>query len=293
MKALHNASISVIIPAKNEAATLQTLLPELKNRYPDFEIIVVNDGSTDHTADIARSHHVTVVSHLYPMGHGAAIKSGVRHANGDILLFMDGDGQHQVSDIPALLSTFEAGYDMVVGERNIRSQASLIRWAGNTVYNTLASHIVGHRIGDLTSGFRIVRAKKFKDFLFLLPNGFSSPTTITMAFFRCGYSVAYVPIHIKKRIGKSHLLPLRDGLRFLIIIYKMTALYSPLKVFLPFAALHFFIGIVSFFYTLLTQGCSTHIAIFMLSASVIIFFIGLLGEQLTALLYSTQHHENT
>lgn len=289
-KKLH--PISIIIPAKNEAPALSLLLPLLRKTYPLFEILVVNDGSTDNTADVAESLGARVISHPYPMGHGAAIKSGARNAKGDIFIFMDGDGQHQVQDIDSLLSKFQEGFDMVVGARDKSSQASLLRWAGNSFYNILASQIVGHTILDLTSGFRVVDAKKFKEFLYLFPNGFSSPTTVTMAFFRSAYSVCYVPIVVKQRIGKSHLLPFRDGLRFLLIIYKMTTLYSPLKVFLPFAALHFFAGIANYIYTYCTQGRFTNMSAVMFSASVIIFLIGLLCEQVTTLMYSKNADES-
>lgn len=285
-------SISIIIPAKNEALALAVLLPKLKLAYPHYEIVLVNDGSSDSTAHIAESNGAKVVSHPYPMGHGAAIKSGARAATGDIFIFMDGDGQHQVEDIERLLSKFNEGYDMVVGARSKTSQANTLRWIGNSFYNMLASNIVGHKILDLTSGFRVVNASKFKEFLYLFPNGFSSPTTVTMAFFRSAYSVCYVPIEVKPRLGKSHLLPFRDGVRFLLIIYKMTILYSPLKVFLPLAGLHFLAGIANYIYTYMTQGRFTNMSAVMLSAAVIIFLIGLLSEQITMLMYSKNPYES-
>lgn len=285
-------TMSIIIPAKNEATTLAILLPELKKAYPDAEIIVVNDGSTDETKKIVEDNSAVLISHPYSIGNGGSIKSGARAATGEVLVFMDGDGQHQVSDIPKLLSKYAEGYDMVVGARDKASQASLLRWAGNSVYNILASHLVGHTISDLTSGFRAVNAKKFKEFLYLYPNGFSAPTTVTMAFFRSGYSVCYEPIVVKKRNGKSHLLPFRDGLRFLLIIYKITTLYSPLKVFLPFAVLHFFLGVINYIFTYSTQGRFTNMSAVMFSSSVIIFLIGLLCEQITTLMYAASTNED-
>jgi glycosyltransferase involved in cell wall biosynthesis len=284
--------ISIIIPAKNEAPALASLLPELKKAYADAEIIVVNDGSTDETKKIVENCGVTLVSHPYSVGNGASIKSGTRAASGNILIFLDGDGQHQVSEISKLLSKYNEGYDMVVGARDKASQANLLRWAGNSFYNVLASHLVGHTISDLTSGFRVVNAKKFKEFLYLYPNGFSAPTTVTMAFFRSGYTVYYEPIHVKKRVGQSHLLPFRDGLRFLLIIYKITTLYSPLKVFLPFAVLHFFLGIINYIYTYSSQGRFTNMSAVLFSSSVIIFLIGLLCEQITTLMYSASTNED-
>lgn len=282
-------TVSIIIPACNEAQGLKTFLPRLHQRYPDFEIIVVDDGSIDDTAFVARNSGATVYSHPYNMGNGASIKTGARKAKGDIFIFMDGDGQHQPEIIDALLKKFYEGYDMVVGAREKSSQANTIRWLGNTFYNFLASKIVNHPILDLTSGCRIVEAKKFREFLHLLPNGFSSPTTITMAFFRAGYAVTYVPILVMPRIGHSHLKPFSDGLRFLIIIYKMAVLYSPLKIFIPFALLAFIAGISNYAYTFITQGRFTNMSAVFFSASVIIFLIGLISEQITALMYVHIH----
>ncbi|MBS0289178.1 MAG: glycosyltransferase family 2 protein [Proteobacteria bacterium] len=283
-------TVSIIIPAKNEEEGLKSILLKLKQAFPSFEIIVVDDGSTDNTASLARSLGATVYSHPYSIGNGGAIKTGARKATGDILIFMDADGQHQIEHILPLLEKFKQGYDMVVGARDASSQASVLRLMGNSFYNFLASKIVGQPIADLTSGCRVVNAEKFKEFLPLLPNGFSSPTTITMAFFRTGYSVAYVPIDVKKRIGKSHLKPFTDGIRFLLIIYKMTVLYSPIKIFLPFAFLHFIAGLGNYAYTYTTQGRFTNMSAVLLSASVIIFLIGLVSEQITTLLYSQKQY---
>lgn len=285
MSPKHN-TVSIIIPARNEAEGLKTFLPQLRQMYPNFEIIVINDGSTDDTALIALNSGAKVYSHPYSIGNGAAIKTGTRIAKGKILIFMDGDGQHQPDIILPLLTKFHEGYDMVVGARKRSSQASMVRWIGNTFYNFIASFIVNRPVLDLTSGCRIVDAQKFREFLHLLPNGFSSPTTITMAFFRAGYAVDYVPITVMPRIGQSHLKPFSDGLRFLLIIYKMTILYSPMKIFIPFAILHLIAGIINYAYTFATQGRFTNMSAVLLSASVIIFLIGLISEQITALMYA-------
>ncbi|MGD9592939.1 MAG: glycosyltransferase family 2 protein [Candidatus Berkiella sp.] len=279
-------SVSIVIPAKNEEEGLKGLLLKLKEHYAHFEIIVVDDGSTDNTANIAQTLGATVISHPYSMGNGAAIKTGARNAHADVLIFMDADGQHQVEHLEPLIQKYQQGYDMVVGARDRSSQANTLRFVGNAFYNRLASLIVGQNVADLTSGCRIVNAQKFKEFLYMLPNGFSSPTTITMAFFRAGYSVAYTPIDVQKRIGKSHLKPFKDGIRFLLIIYKMTILYSPIKIFLPLALIHFFAGIANYAYTYSTQGRFTNMSAVFLSASVIIFLIGLVSEQITTLLYA-------
>ncbi len=284
--ASENPSISIIIPAKNEAEGLKAFLPKLCEHYTHCEIILVDDGSVDNTAEVAQSCGIKVIRHPYSMGNGAAIKTGARAAKGDIFIFMDGDGQHQSTDIPSLLEQFQKGYDLVVGARSKHHQANTWRWLGNSLYNAIASHLVGQPVLDLTSGFRVVNAKKFKEFIHLIPNGFSCPTTITMAFFRSGYAVSYVPINVKQRIGVSHLRPFADGVKFLLIIYKMTTLYSPLKIFFPFAALHFIVGIGNYAYTYSTQGRFTNMSAVLLSTSIVIFLIGLVAEQITCLMYA-------
>lgn len=279
--------LSVIIPAKNEAAGLATLLPALCQSLPDAEIIVVDDGSSDNSRDICLANGVVVVSHPYCMGNGAAVKSGARAAHGDILVFMDADGQHQSQDIPRLLDRLDEGFDMVVGARTKGSQAGAHRAVANGFYNKLASWMVGQSVADLTSGFRAVRAEKFREFLYLLPNGFSYPTTITMSFFRAGYAVAYIPIHAPKRLGKSHVRLARDGVRFLLIIFKIGTLYSPLKLFLPISLLFFFTGLGYYLYTFLTIHRFTNMSALMFITSVLIFLIGLVSEQITSLIYQT------
>src|SRR5690348_4382691 len=241
--------ISVILPAKNESEGLQRTLPALRARFPDAEVIVVNDGSTDGTALVATGHGAQVLSSPYSMGNGAAIKRGARAASGEILVFMDADGQHNAADIAKLLERLEAGYDMAVGARNAGGQANMSRGAANALYNRLASWMTGHRIADLTSGFRAVRAERFREFLHLLPNGFSYPTTSTMAFFRSAYPVAYVPIDVARRIGRSHIRPLRDGARFLVIILRIATLYSPLKLFAPASFLFGAMGLAYYAWT--------------------------------------------
>jgi len=278
--------ISIILPAKNEAEGLRRVLPDLRHRYPEAQLIVSDDGSSDDTAAVARAHGASVVSSPYSMGNGAAVKRGARAASGEILIFMDADGQHDPKHIEALLGKLDDGYDMVVGARDASGQASLQRGMANAFYNRLASWITGHRIMDLTSGFRAVRADKFSEFMHLLPNGFSYPTTSTMAFFRSAYPVAYVPIPVNRRVGTaSHIRPIKDGLRFLLIIFKIATLYSPLKLFLPAAAGFFLLGSGYYLYTLLTMNRFTNMSLLLFSASVIIFLIGLVSEQIAALQY--------
>jgi glycosyltransferase involved in cell wall biosynthesis len=279
-------AISVILPAKNESAGLSKVLPALRAAMPHAEIIVVDDGSTDDTAALAAGHGALVVGSPYSMGNGAAIKRGARAASGEILVFMDADGQHDPAHIPALLEQLDAGYDMAVGARNGDGQASRQRGWANALYNRLASWMTGHRVLDLTSGFRAVRANRFREFLHLLPNGFSYPTTITMAFFRSAYPVAYVPVPVARRQGTaSHIRPFKDGVRFLLIIFKIATLYSPLKLFAPAGLTFFLLGCGYYAYTYLTEGRFTNMSLLLFSASVIIFLIGLVSEQITSLTY--------
>jgi len=278
--------LSIILPAKNEAEGLKRTLPGLREAYPDAEIIVVNDGSTDATAEIAAGLGAKVVGSPYSMGNGAAIKRGTRAAHGAVLVFMDADGQHSAEHIGQLLAKLDEGYDMVVGARDGSGQANFHRGLANAFYNRLASHMTGHRIDDLTSGFRAVRADKFREFLHLLPNGFSYPTTSTMAFFRSAYPVAYVPIPVAKRVGNgSHIRPLKDGIRFLLIIFKIATLYSPMKLFAPVSLAFFLIGLGYYGYTFATMHRFTNMTTLLFSAAVIIFLIGLISEQITNLTY--------
>jgi len=277
--------LSIILPAKNEEYGLGIVLPELVANYPADEIIVVDDGSTDTTIEVCKKYGVKVISHPYSMGNGAAVKTGARHASGETLVFMDADSQHKPSDVSALLLKMEERFDMVVGARSDSSQASYGRLIANKLYNKIASMVVGHKIEDLTSGFRAVKAKKFKEFLYLLPNGFSYPTTSTMAFFRNGYSVAYHPIHANQRKGKSHINPLKEGLRFLLIIVKVATLYSPLKIFAPAALLNLLMGLGLYAYTYSTAERFTNMSLLLFMGSILILIFGLLAEQITTLMY--------
>lgn len=282
---LMNYSLSIILPAKNEAGNLGPVLAQLAARFPTAEILVVDDGSTDATAHIAQTQGARVVSHPYSMGNGAAIKTGARHATGDVLVFMDADGQHDPADIPRMLAKFDEGYEMVVGARQADTHASLGRRLANHLYNRLASWMTGYRIEDLTSGFRAVRARHFRKFLYLLPNSFSYPTTSTMAFFRAGFPVAYIPIRAGRRGGKSHISLLRDGSRFVLIILKIGALFSPMRFFLPLSLIFLLTGVGYYGYTYFTMGRFTNMSTVLLIYSLSLFLIGLVSEQISALHY--------
>jgi glycosyltransferase involved in cell wall biosynthesis len=285
--------INIIIPAKNEEQGLSSLLPQLKSQMKNATIIVVNDGSTDNTEKVCLDNEVEVINHPYSMGNGAAIKSGARAATADTLVFMDADGQHRVEDVKTLLDEYKNGeYSMIVGARGYKSQASIARLFGNGLYNRVASYMTGHKIADLTSGLRVVDAKKFKQFLYLLPNGFSYPTTCTMAFFKAGYAVKYMPIVTPKRIGESHLSIIRDGGRFFLIIFKIGTLYSPLKLFFPASLLFFIMAISYYIYTYVTDGRFTNMGVLLFTTSILIFLLGLISEQITSLMYRSDDDDH-
>lgn len=288
--------ISIIIPAKNEANNLALFLPKLTSLCKGSEIIVINDGSDDDTEAECKKHGVNVINHPYSKGNGSAIKTGARAATRKVIICMDGDGQHQPSDIPRLMEEYDKGYAMVVGARSRSSQANFARSVANGIYNRLASWMTEQTVLDLTSGFRIVNAKKFREFLYLLPNGFSYPTTITMAFFRAGYSVNYIPIEALKREGKSHISLSKDGVRFLLIIFKVGTLYSPLKLFFPLSLFHAIMGVSYYIYTFITFHRFTNMSAVLLTTAIIIFLIGLISEQITLLVYketSSPYSKNT
>jgi glycosyltransferase involved in cell wall biosynthesis len=278
--------ISIVIPARNEAENLRDLLPRLAQAMPAAEVIVVDDGSTDRTAEICSESGVRCVRHHYPKGNGAAVKTGARAARGTVLVFMDGDGQHKPEDVPMLVERYSQGFDMVVGARQSGSQANLHRAAANDIFSRFASWMVMQPISDLTSGFRVVDATKFRRFLYLLPNGFSYPTTITMSFFRAGYDVEYVPVHTPRRgSGASHVQPMRDGLRFLLIIIRIGTLFSPQRLFLPISAAFFLVGLAYYLYTYLSSGRFTNMSALLFISAILTFLIGIVSEQISALHY--------
>lgn len=277
--------ISIILPCRNEAENLGTLLQKIKKVLPEAEVLVVDDGSTDKSVEVCRDSQVAIVSHPYGMGNGAAIKTGARHATGDVLVFLDADGQHDPEMIPCFLDKLNQGYEMIVGARIPDSHASVFRRFANYIYNRLASFMTGYNIEDLTSGFRAVRARHFRKFLYLLPNGFSYPTTITMAFFRSGLPVGYVPVTAASRLGKSHIRLLKDGIRFFVIILKIGALFSPMRLFLPITTALFLLGLGYYGYTYYFYQRFTNMSALILVSSLLTLLIGLISEQISSLHY--------
>ena len=274
----------VVLPAYNEADVIDDVIAGIREVCPAAQIIVVDDASTDDTSARATEAGASVVRHQYNMGNGAAVKTGIRHAKGDYVVLMDGDGQHDPADTPRLLEHFPE-YDMVVGARSRRTQASWGRVIANGVYNTFATYVTGRRIEDLTSGFRAIKRTLARQFLYLLPNTFSYPTTITLACLRAGFSLKYVPISANKRVGRTKIRPWTDGTRFLLIILRVSTLFSPLKVFLPVSLLCLAVGGGFAIYRLLTDSFFSPSAQLLLVAGMIIFMLGLISEQVTALRY--------
>ena len=275
----NETKVSIIIPVYNEAGNIENLVSEIKALYPEYEIIVINDGSTDHTAAEAQRAGAKVFSHPYNIGNGAAIKSGIRVATGDILVFMDGDGQHNPEDITKLLEQLPK-FDMVVGARSIGDQASLSRAFSNKIFNWFASYVAKFPIKDLTSGFRAVKSNVVRNFLYLLPNTYSYPTTLTLGVLRSGMSVKYVSINTRKRkSGKSNIKPV-DGIRFFMIITRICTLFSPMRIFLPVSFAMFFIGVANYIYTYIMLNRFTNMSVFMFVASIIIFMMSLISEQI-------------
>ena len=269
---------TVIIPAYNEATSIGSVVEGVKRFLDDVdEILVIDDGSTDETAMLAKEAGARVISRPYNIGNGAAVKVGLRNAKGDIVITMDGDGQHTPSDIPRLLEHV-GSYDMVVGARGW--DGSFHRNIANKVYNLLASYVTGMKIKDLTSGMRVIKADIAKRYIYLLPNSFSYPTTITLSMLKSGHSVCYVPIKVRKRVGKSKVNILKDGVRFLLIIGKITTLFSPFKIFLPVSGIFFIGGLVYYWYAYLTGTRFPNLPIFMIISGVIIFMMGLIAEQI-------------
>ncbi|MCJ7795381.1 MAG: glycosyltransferase family 2 protein [Thermoleophilia bacterium] len=276
--------ISVIIPAYNEEEAIGAVVREVVERASEVkEVIVVDDGSSDGTAAAAEQAGATVIRSPYNRGNGAAVKAGIRRATGEVVVMMDGDGQHKAEDIARLLAPIREGHDMVVGARNFGSQAGLHRGLANWLYNSLASYVAGHKIPDLTSGFRAIRRDVARKFLYLLPNTFSYPSTITLALFRSGYSVAYIPIEAARRVGQSKIRYLRDGSRFLLIITKIATLFAPIKVFLPFAAGFFLAGLGGYAYTFITSHRVTNLSAVAMGFGVQLFLLGLIAEQIAQL----------
>jgi glycosyltransferase involved in cell wall biosynthesis len=288
---MYNPKISIIIPAHNEAENIGALVGDIRSLYTEAEVIVVNDGSTDETAKVAHEAGAEVYSHPYNIGNGAAIKSGIRAASGDILVFMDGDGQHSPADVARLLELFPE-YDMVVGARSVAGQASLGRAIGNKIYNWLGSYVTQFPIHDLTSGFRAVKADIAQGFLYLLPNTYSYPTTLTLGVLRTGRSLKYIPIQARSRKrGASGIKLFRDGVRFFMIIIRICTLYSPMRVFLPVSLAMVLLGFINYAITYFSQGRFTNMSVLLFTNGVLVFMMSLISEQISQMRFERRQRE--
>jgi glycosyltransferase involved in cell wall biosynthesis len=284
MKNADRVEVTILIPAFNEEQSIGSTVRQIKELYPDFEVLVVDDGSTDDTMQAAMDAGANIWPHPYNIGNGAAIKSGLRAAQGEWIVMMDADGQHDPEDIGRLLEHKDS-FDMVVAARSKGSDTSMHRDAANKLYNLAASYVTKFKIADLTSGFRLVRRDTVQQFIYLLPNTFSYPTTLTMAYLRSGRSLKYIPILSRKRKGKSKIKLIEDGIRFFLIIFKIATLFSPLRLFLPLSVALFCTGFAHYCYTYLAEARFTNMSALLISTSVIIFMIGLVSEQITQMRY--------
>ncbi len=275
-------TVSVVIPAMNEAGAIASVVAGLREAATWHEVIVVDDGSSDGTGEQAASAGARVIRHPYNKGNGAAVKTGIRAATGEYLMIIDADGQHQPADAVRLVSKL-GDYDLVVGARTSETQATLTRRIGNNVLNGLASYLTQHRIPDLTSGFRAARLSHLREFITLLPNGFSTPTTTTLSFLRAGYNVAFEPIEARTRIGVSKIRLTRDGPKFLLIMLRVMTIFSPLRVFLPIAAVSFLLGASYAAWTVVTRSDVTDSSVLLIVLAVLIVLVGLVSEQVSAL----------
>jgi glycosyltransferase involved in cell wall biosynthesis len=273
---------SVIIPALDEGPAIGSLIAELRAAADWREILVVDDGSADDTAQRAADAGARVIRHPYNKGNGAAVKTGIRQAKGTFVLIVDGDGQHRPADAVRLVSHLDA-HDLVVGARSPSSQASWVRRLGNSLLNAIAGFLAGRRIPDLTSGFRAARRECLLEFLHLLPNGFSTPTTTTLAFMKAGYSVRFEPIAAARRTGVSKMKLGSDGVRFFLILLKVMTIFSPLRIFLPVSLASFVLGAAYAAWTIATQSHVTNSSVLLILLSVVIFLIGLVSEQISSL----------
>ncbi len=277
-------TVSIVVPAYNEAgqmaSVLGSIIAQLRQLEGSWELLVVDDGSTDGTAAAASAVDplIRIVQHPYNQGNGAAVKTGIRQACGEIVILMDGDGQHDPADLPRFIEGCSK-FDMVVGARGRGSQAGWHRGIANSIYNRFATYVTGQKIADLTSGFRGIRREVARRFLSLLPNGFSYPTTITLCLMRAGFSVAYIPIKTAQRSGKSKIKLFRDGTKFFLVIMKICMLFSPLRIFLPVSFYVFLMGLGYYGYTYWNSHRFTNMSMLLFTTSVQIFMMGLIAEQ--------------
>lgn len=281
-------SLSIVIPAYNEGDAVGAVIHKARALRPHAEILVVDDGSRDNTSEAARAAGARVVRHPYNKGNGAAVKTGLRNATGDVVLLLDADGQHPPEDIERVLSGI-GEYDLVVGARTRQSESAWIRDFGNAIFNNLATYLSGRKIPDLTSGFRAMKRDIVLDFIHLLPNLYSYPTTTTLAFIKAGYNVAFVPITARKGTGRSNTRIVRDGTRAIVIILRMITLFAPMKIFLPISIALFLLGVLYGIVNIFIWGMSRipNGSVLLILSSLFIFLFGLISEQIAAMRFES------
>ena len=276
------STISIVVPAMNEEESIAQVVAGLRAQAAWREVLVVDDGSQDATAARAAEAGARVIRHPYNKGNGAAVKTGIRNAEGEYILIVDGDGQHQPEDACRLAARL-GEYDLVIGARRSATQATVTRRAGNAVLNRLAAYLTGRPIPDLTSGLRGARREYLREFLHLLPNGFSTPTTTTLAFIKAGYNVTFEPVDARPRLGRSKLRVARDGAKFFLILLRVITIFSPLRIFVPLSGLTFAIGVIYGVLNFLVAGRIPNGAVLLILFAVVVFLVGLVSEQISSL----------
>jgi glycosyltransferase involved in cell wall biosynthesis len=284
------SSTSVIVPAFNEGPMVGAVVRALFQSGSWREVIVVDDGSSDETGRYAADAGARVIRHPYNKGNGASVKTGIRHAAGQWVLIIDGDGQHDPRDAVRLV-TFLGDYDLVVGARSGSSQATTARRLGNDILNSLASYLAERRIPDLTSGFRAARRDYLLEFLHLLPNGFSTPTTTTLSFLRAGYNVRFEDVDARQRSGHSKIKLASDGAKFFLILLKVITIFSPLKIFVPISVSAFLLGVVYGVWTVVQNSRIPNGAVLLLMFAVVVFLVGLVSEQIATLRFQSPRQD--
>ena len=284
------SATSVVIPAYNEQASIGAVVHDLTAAADWHEILVIDDGSDDGTAAAAHAAGARVIQHPYNKGNGASVKTGIRQATGEFIVILDADGQHRGSLAPRLVARL-GEYDLVVGARSPQSQATVGRRLGNRLLAQLAGSLAGHPIPDLTSGFRAARADCLREFLHLLPNGFSTPTTTTLAFVRAGYSVAFEPAEANTRIGRSKIRFARDGVKFFLILLRVITIFSPMRIFTPMSVAALLLGSGYAVWTIITDSHVTNSSVLLIVLGVVVFLLGLISEQISTMRFERRNAE--
>jgi glycosyltransferase involved in cell wall biosynthesis len=291
----YDYTLSVIIPAFNESDSVDRVIGKIREMRPQAEIIVVDDGSKDDTSETARKAGARVIRHPYNKGNGAAVKTGLRAAHGDVVLLLDADGQHPPEDIERVLKPI-GEYDLVVGARDrSKSESAFIRDLGNAIFNGIAGYLAGRRIPDLTSGFRAMKREMILEFIHLLPNLYSYPTTSTLAFLKAGYNVEFVQIVAKRGTGRSNTKIVRDGIRAVMIILRIITLFAPMKVFLPVSIALFLGGVIYGVANIFFFGINRipNGSVLLILSSLFIFLFGLISEQIAAMRFESSQRPRT